>query len=287
MLELQPARNFGGTVAAVDRAAVQLDKNKDFKQFDSLLSTPYKGGGMCLGCVKYTVSATLVGRLDGAEPGLKRDGTGKIVGISGFGNLNAYSARLVIQSVADVSGQEIDYSKPAGIAGESSTESSASAMIAGAFGSGVPLKEQPKRAVGAFGKEGDDNGVMLAPLPNETTAKDEAKGTDASPDGVLFNCKFDFERLKGDLMGRAMTHLGEHIADLRNPEPGMTTAGPYLLEYRAWLVTMLGAIESGQKALMLQGGYVIWNSTWPTADLNKNTNDALTGFLANEALLGK
>lgn len=111
MLQLQPARNFGGTVTAPVRTPVSLDKNKDFKQFDSLLSTPYKGDATCLGCVKYEVNATLVGRLDGTVAGLKRDSAGKIVSISGFGNLNAYSARLVLESVSDVTAQEIDYSK--------------------------------------------------------------------------------------------------------------------------------------------------------------------------------
>src|ERR1700692_4539770 len=74
MLQLQPAKNFAGTVTAVERTPVQLDKNKDFKQFDALLAAPNKGNGMCLGCGRYAVSATLVGRLDGAAPGLKRDG---------------------------------------------------------------------------------------------------------------------------------------------------------------------------------------------------------------------
>jgi len=41
-LILQPAKNFAGTVAATDRKPVSLEKNKDFKQFDQLLSTPVK-----------------------------------------------------------------------------------------------------------------------------------------------------------------------------------------------------------------------------------------------------
>jgi hypothetical protein len=288
IVQLQPAKNFAGTVTAVERTPVQLDKNKDFRQFDSLLSTPYKGSAMCLGCVRYSVSATLTGRLDGAVPGLKRDGTGKIVAISGFGNLNAYSARLVLQSVSDVSPQEIDYAKaPVATTGGSPADSDAGSKVAREFGSGSVLKDQPKRAIDAFGKEGDDNGVMVGPTPNEALRRDDAKGGDDSPDGVLFNCRLDFDRLKGDAMGRAMTHLGEHIADLRNPEPGTEGAGPYQLEYRAWLTTMLGAIQAGQKTLMVPGGYVIWSSSWPTADLNKNTDNALTGFLANEALLSK
>jgi hypothetical protein len=289
ILQLQPAKNFAGTVAAIDRTPVQLDKNKDFKQFDSLLSAPYKGGGMCLGCVRYEVSATLVGRLDGTVPALSRDSTGKTIGISGFGNLNAYSARLVLQSVSDMTSQEIDYAKPlAATKSESAPESGAGAKLAREFGSSSVLKDQPKRAVDAFGKPGDDNGVDVGfGAPSEASQKYDSQGKDASPDGVLFICSFDGDRLKGDQMGRAMTHLGEHIADLRSPEPGTERAGPYQLEYRAWLTTMLGAIQAGQKTLMLSGGYVIWSSSWPTADLNKNTDEALTGFLANEALLGQ
>ena len=42
---------------------------------------------------------------------MKRDKAGKIVGFGGFGNMNAYPARLVLQSVSDVTPKEIDYSK--------------------------------------------------------------------------------------------------------------------------------------------------------------------------------
>ena len=67
---------------------------------------------MCLGCTRYTVTATLVGRLDSvADATLKRDASGKIVGFGGFGNMNAYPARLVLESVSDVTPKEIDYSK--------------------------------------------------------------------------------------------------------------------------------------------------------------------------------
>jgi hypothetical protein len=288
ILQLQPAKNFAGTVAAVNRVPVQLDKNKDFKQFDSLLSMPYKGNGMCLGCVRYEVNATLVGRLDGTVPALSRDSAGKIIAISGFGNLNGYSARLVLQSVSDVTPQEIDYAKTLSAAkGNSPADSEAGTKVAREFGGSIRLQEQPKRAIDAFGKEGDDNGVMLSSTPNEASAKNDAQGETNSPDGVLLNCRLDFDRLKGDEMGRAMTHLGEHIADLRNPEPGIEAAGPYQLEYRAWLTTALGAIDSGQKTLMLPGGYLIWNSAWPTAELNMRTNDALTSFLTNEEQFAK
>jgi hypothetical protein len=51
-VQFQLARNNSATVPSVSRSAVKLDKNKDFKQFDPLLSTPYKAGGMCLGCIR-------------------------------------------------------------------------------------------------------------------------------------------------------------------------------------------------------------------------------------------
>ena len=111
-LRLQLGKNNPATVADVHRNPITLDKNKDFKNFDTLLSTPAKTNGMCLGCVKFTVTATLVGRLDGAQgTGLTRDSGGTVTGISGFGNLNRYSARLVLQSVSEISSQEIDYAK--------------------------------------------------------------------------------------------------------------------------------------------------------------------------------
>src|SRR5882672_5060880 len=66
-LRLQLAKNGPAAVTKVSRASVTLDKNKDFKDFDNFLATPAKVNGLCLGCVKYTVAATLVGRLDGAK----------------------------------------------------------------------------------------------------------------------------------------------------------------------------------------------------------------------------
>src|ERR1700734_1697012 len=113
IVELQPAKNFSGQYTAPTRTPVTLDKGKDFKQFDSLLSQAHqKTTSMCLGCSRYEVTATLIGRLDSVDDAtLKRDASGKIVGFGGFGNMNAYPARLVLQSVSDVTPKEIDYSK--------------------------------------------------------------------------------------------------------------------------------------------------------------------------------
>src|SRR5208283_5651345 len=65
MVQVQPARNFSGQYAPPARTPVTLDKSKEFKQFDSLLAqTHEKGADVCLGCTRYEVTATLVGRLD-------------------------------------------------------------------------------------------------------------------------------------------------------------------------------------------------------------------------------
>jgi hypothetical protein len=291
ILQLQEASNFAGTSAPVERAAVTLDKNKDFKQFDSLLAAPYKGSGICLGCTKSEVSATLTGRVDAVQPALRRDTSGKIIGIAGFGNLNAYPVRLVLQSVSEVEAHEIDYSKVSAITkGEANSDSSggdATMAVHGfakVFGSGSPLGNQVERAAAAFGKEGEDNGVNVGfSGMNEASPRLEQKDAHASPDGVLYHCTFDSSRLKGNSLALALAHVGEHIADLRDTQAAAPTL--YNLENRAWVTTALTAIGARQKSLTIPGGYIVWNATWPPADINKLSSDALSEFLKNEALL--
>lgn len=282
-VQLQLAKNSAGTPAALNRTPTRLDKNKDFKQFDSLLSTQYKGRGMCLGCVRYTVTATLVGRLDGTKmTGVSRDIGGKFVAAAGFGNMNQYSARLVLQSVSDVIPQEIDYSKTAGIKEGGQADSggdpvAAARQLVKAFEPGSPAAVQVQEAAAAYGKEGEDNGVVLGfGVANEVAANDGAKGEGTSPDGLLLNCKFDMDRLKGDALSKAILHMGTHIADVRADRSGQK---PVDAEYRAWQTTMMGALASGQKSLTLPGGHLVWSSAWPTPDRVKMMNDALSAFL--------
>jgi hypothetical protein len=188
---MQLGRNNPGSAASPNRPAVKLEKNKDFKQFDSLLSTPYKNGGMCLGCVRFVVTATLVGRLDGTNDTLvSRDAVGKFVGVSGFGNLNRYRARLVLQSVSDVTSQEIDYSKNEAVSKDDSQRDSAGGdpvaaahQIARAFGAGSAAAEQVEKAAAAYGNPGEDNGVGIGfGTANELPKNDGAKGDNNSPE---------------------------------------------------------------------------------------------------------
>jgi hypothetical protein len=300
MLMIQPARNFTGKYAPPARAAVTLDKSKDFKQFDSLLAqTHQKGADLCLGCMRYEVTATLIGRLDTvADPTLKRDSAGKIVGFGGFGNMNAYSARLVLQSVADVTPKEIDYSKnddatkgDPGMAPPSGGDPYASIATAQKVAAALeasPAKDQATKAAAAYGKEGEHNGVSIGiGTANEAAQKDESLGAKDSPDGVLFNCTFNTDRLQGDAFTKALVHIGEHISELRNPDPGSENAPAYNLESDSWVITTITAVASGQKFLTLPGGYLVWNSTWAAADRNDKMEAALKDFLNNGAELSR
>jgi len=286
MLQLQLGHNNPAATPNPSRSPVKLDKSKDFKQFDSLLSTPYKSGGMCLGCTRYVVAATLVGRLDGVkDAGIVRDPAGKFIGANGFGNLNLYRARLVLQSVADVVPREIDYSKVSSVTKDDSPRDSgggdpvaATHQAARAFGADSSAGKQVERAAAAYGKQGEDNGVEVGfGTPNEVPKSDGPKGDTDSPDGLLLNCTFDMDRLKGEALGRAIAHVGTHIADLRDQA---SSTGAYDLEYRAWQTTVLSAIAYQQKTLTAPGGYLVWNSAWPASDRNKMVDSGITSLLA-------
>lgn len=323
LLQIQPARNFTGTIAPPARAAVTLEKSKDFKQFDSLLAQKHEMGAvMCLGCTRYEVTATLVGRLDSvADPTLKRDAAGKIVGFGGFGNMNAYPARLVLESVSDVTPKEIDFSKNNdGAAGSAAggrngadqygagpgcgsggcagggigigtdlkgaivaAQNAADAMPAG------PPKDAEEKAVTVYSKANDNpSGVYVSyGAANEASPSEEELGAKDSPDGVLFNCTFNSDRLQGDSLTRAVLHMGEHVTELRNPAPGNEAAPAYILESDAWVVTSVGAAFAGQKFLTLPGGYLIWDRNWAVDERTDKMTSVLKDFLNNEAMLSQ
>jgi hypothetical protein len=301
MLTIQPAKNFTGQISPPARAPVTLDKSKDFKEFDSLLAQKHeKGTDICLGCTRYEVTATLVGRLDSvADATLQRDASGKITGFGGFGNMNAYPARLVLQSVADVTPKEVDYSKseketagiPADMGGGyaidlynaiAAVQQNADKISAG------PTKDAVQKAAAVYGKDGHAAGVSVAyGTANEASPKDEDLGTKDSPDGVLFNCTFNSDRLGANTLARAVIHMGEHVSELRSPAAGNEAAPAYALESDAWVVTAISAVISGQKFLSLPGGYVIWDANWPAAERNDNMTNTLKDFLLNEAMLSR
>jgi hypothetical protein len=231
--------------------------------------------------MKYTVTATLTGRIDGSKTaGATREGTGKFTAVNGFGNMSLYPARLVLQSVADVSSAEIDYSKSPAAKDNSGPENigdpvEAAHSAARAFG-GSSAGEQLERAASAFGKPGEHNGVVVGfGVLNEARPRDEGKGNAESPDGLLFTCTFDTERLRGDALSKAITHVGTHIADLR--EHGVTNTAEF--ESHAWETVIFSVIATRQKALTLAGGFVVWNASWTPDERNKMVNDSLGRFI--------
>jgi hypothetical protein len=278
-VRLQLGKNHTAIITNVSRAPLTLDKNKDFKEFDSLLSTSAKTSGLCLGCPKFTVAATLVGRLDGTkDTGLVRDSEGKVIGLSGFGDLNRYSARLVIQSVSEISSQEIDYAK----GGTAASNDTASASRS--FTPGTPTADQLKRGTDALGAPGEDNGVSVGfSGANEIPKDDTRKSSANSPDGLLFHAAFDNERLKGPALQVALSHVGTHIADVRSASPAISNLIPYGAEFRAWQTSVVNVLAIKAKTLTLPGGYVIYSQSWSNSDLGKNANAGIAGFLENWA----
>jgi len=292
-LRLQPAANGSATISTAGASEVKLDNNKDFQSFDSALSAPVKMKGVCPGCVKYTVTATLTGRIDSAkgEP-VVRDSSGKITAINGLGNLNLYPAQLVLQSVADVTPLEIDYSKnPAAQKDDSGNSNGGDPVLAAhqaakAFASGSLQAEDLEEAAAAYGKEGEDNGVTVGfGSSNEMVTKDRAKAIQASPDGIIYYATFQMDRLKGAALSEAMSHIGSEIADLRSKNANDFDL--LTLETKAWKVTVLSAVARGQKTLTAPGGYVLWDSTWQGADRGKNVTEGLNGYLKEWAALGR
>ena len=268
---LQLAKNSPGQPSAEARIPSKLDTDKEFKEFDSLLSARPKTRGTCLGCFRSAVTATLIGRLDGVDKtSLERTGE-MFTAIHGYGNLARYPARLVVQSVSGVAGSEIDYEHP------------------GALGDGdVQLRlspEQAKRAADAYGGPGELNGVEVNFSPVGTLAKEDgAKGTASSPDGLLFNVVFAPDRFEGATMYEAMAHTGTHIADLRERPNDRNL---YQLESRACSVTLIAAVGKKEKTLTAPGNYQLWSDTWSDADRQKFVPGAISGLLSNWSALGK
>ena len=311
---LSPAKNFAGTVAAANRTPVTLQKDKAFKQFDSALSAPHTTTGLCLGCARYTVQATLTGRLDGVKEALIARKDGKIVGLSGFGNLDAYPARLVIASVADVAQKEIDYAAsdaaikalqkgqeqngpqqgpggpggPAQAAAASFADAIAQANKLIALMAPSVLTTQLQKDMAGLPKPKEQNGITLENgTANEVPAGDGALGAQDSPDGVTYTVTVNRDRLPGAGVMAAVVHAAQHIADVRTPPPGNELAPPVIVENNAWAITVTIAIFSGEKTVTLSGGNLVWNSAWPADSQVSMMQSSLANFLAKEEMLNK
>jgi hypothetical protein len=293
IVELAPAHNYALPLDTAQRTPVTLDKSKDFKEFDSLLTAQFKENSMCLACGKNKVTATLVGRIDSVGgAGWTRDKDNKVVSWSGFGNLNAYTARMVLQSVSDVAAQPIDYAKAAAetkadlVDTTTVTDPVGNAHAAAkVFGAGNAAGDQIEKAASVYGKEGDKNGVTIGfGAANEVPKGEDAKGAQDSPDGVLYICTFNKDRLPGNALTRAIVHSGVLVGQMRSPAPGTEHDGLYEIEYRALGTTTFSAVASGQKTFTIYGGFLLWNTGWPAADRAGLLDKAMKAELAGEGL---
>lgn len=292
VLHLQPARNFAGAYKEPARTAVTLDaKSKDFKQFDSLLAQPHKSDAMCLGCARNEVTATLTGRLDAvADASIKRDASGKIVGFGGFGNLNMYPARLVLASVSDVAAKELDYTaSDAQVKKLQSTQNMVPTDPMEAIKKfvdglkGTPTEAAAQKVLAVLPKKGEHNGVVIT-KGNTAEEKNATPGTEDAPDGVLYSVVYNSDRLQGDAYARALVHVGQHVADLRQPSDA---APPFILEYNAWSMTISASVFGGQKTLAVSGGPLLWDLSWAPADRSEKMNAALTTYLNKYASISR
>ena len=203
----------------------------------------------------------------------------------------------MLQSVADVTPKEVDFSKSDAVTkGETATfagsgdlyDPVAAAQKSAAALAGSPAAEQAQKDVAVFGKPGEHTGAsILYGATNEAAAKDEALGTKDSPDGILYNCNFNLNRMEGEAQVRAIMHMGQHVSDLRAPMAGNEDAPLFVLEYNAWSMTAAAAASNGQKFLTMPGGTLLWNAAWPAADRTTTMDDALKSYLANEAALSR
>jgi hypothetical protein len=307
-IKIQPAKNFTGTVAPVNRAAVTLNKDKEFKTFDSALSSFHSNGNMCLGCVKSTAQVTITGRIDAVQSAvLKRDG-GKITGLGGFGNLNAYPARLVIASVADVTPKDVDFSKadaaakaaqkaaenqgpqgqpqqgagtPSFADARTNAEKLISTMAAG------DITTQMQKDLSMLPKPKEQNGVVIQQGTDNEVSPEGVAGTVDSPDGMIYNCTLNRDKLQNMAVTVALLHVGQHIADVRAPIAGNEQAPMVILENNAWAVTSTLAIFGGEKVVATSGGYLLWNTAWPEAERVDDMQSGLRDFLAKEEILNR
>jgi hypothetical protein len=282
-ITLALAANAKGDAGKV-RPAVTLERGPAFDQFENLLTQRVKLPGMCLGCVKNDVKATLVGRVDGVDDqGMKRDRSGAITTIAGFGNMNEYPARLVIQSIANVSAIEIDYTKVPRVKDDNPGANTKDYMSAiqkteASFPKGSDAIAKIERAIQAYGAPGVSNGVVVAfDGANEVPAGEGTKAG-SSPDGLVLTLHIDGDKLKGDALSRAIAFAGEAIADLRDPNdpsnPSLDT-----LERKAWQQVLLVVLGARQKSLTMSGGTLFYSAEWPQTETNANVSAALTHYL--------
>jgi hypothetical protein len=298
---LQPARNFAGTVTASNRIPVSLQKDGEFKKFDSLLSDAHDvGNGMCLGCINNDVSATLVGRIDAvANAEIVRSG-GKITNIGGFGNMGGYPARLVLQSVSDVVAQPIDYKTTDYTKGKSIRRGPTTVENTSVYASvdnplvdaerfvqglgGAPGGQELMAAGQVFPQNGKNSGggvnVTVGYNSLNEDEKYDAQSGEDSPDGVIYQCVFNQHMLPREAIQLGILHIGRHIVEVQTPPPAGTTVNFFAQEHNDWVLTAEIAAGARQNAVALPGSFQLWLKDWSQDQQGNNVDQGVIDYLS-------
>lgn len=272
-----------GAAAAPLPAAVVLDRGHDFERFDAALSVPLPAQGLCLGCAKSAVRATITGRIDAVPvAGIVRTGP-RYSSAVGFGSLNSYRVRLVLESVSNVVEQDNDYRLAASelqvvrhtLAGDPFKNAN---RLPESFLNGTAVYGQIRRAAVVYGTPGGElTGITLSyGSPNEDTEMEDTAAAASSPGGLLIHVTLDRARLPMDALTYAVVYAGSMAADLR--EPGEPSAHVPLQQH-ALETVLLAAAAGHAKNVVLPSGAVLWNDEWAPADRQRLSDRAVTRFL--------
>ena len=264
-------------------AAVALDRGGDFERFDAALAAPLPVRGLCLGCARASVTATLTGRVDAVPLARIVRAGARYSSAAGFGTLNRYRVRLVLQSVSSVVEKENDFQPAAAELAvvrhtlQGDPIKTANRMPA-AFLNGTAVYGQVRRAAVVYGTTGGEpTGIIVSyGPPNEDTEADDAPGASAAPGGLLIHVTLDRARLPLDALTYAVFYAGSIAADLREPgEPSAHIA----LEQHGLETLLLAAVAGNAKNLVLPSAAVLWNDAWAPGDRQRLSDAAIVRFL--------
>ena len=264
-------------------AAAVLDRGHEFERFDAALSGPLPSRGICLGCAKSAVTATLTGRIDAVPVARMVRAGARYSSAAGFGTLNRYRTRLVLESVSNVVEQDNDFKAASAeldvvrhtLAGDPFKIAN---RLPEAFLNGTAAYGQVRRAAVVYGTPGGEpTGITLSyGAGNEDTTADDLAAAASAPGGLLIHVTLDRARLPMDALTYAAFYAGSIAADLREPgEP----LGHLALEQHALETVLLAAIAAHAKNVVLPAGAVLWNDEWPAADRQRLQDIAITRFL--------
>jgi hypothetical protein len=147
----------------------------------------------------------------------------------------------------------------------------------------IPITIQIQTDVALLPKPKEHSSIVIGNAAMDDIAANEGSPSTAdSPDGVIYNCTINHDKLSGTAAMLALVHIAQHIADVRAAAAGNQRTVLLAMENNAWVASVTMAATGGVRLLTLPGGYLIWNAGWPDADKSDNLQSALNHFLSKE-----